>query len=271
MGVTCQCFVEVLGMLKCFLYMAVERVPSEPWYNFGEQIYFSCGRALHERLLGEIEVVFIESGWGSLDERVKKALLKVPRHRFVPPDWFDKAYHDWIIPLDELALGPLKILTSSASQPAVVALMTQAVLPETPVNRGWKALEIGSGSGYQAAILREAGFSEIYGIEINERLVKESSRIIKEMDYCGIHLIHGNGKKGLPKQAPFDSILVTAAVRDDQMIDKLIRQLKVGGKLVLPKNDGWFLNSRQDLRVYTRMQKGSVWQDLEEVSFVGLQ
>lgn len=258
-------------MLKCFLYMVVERVPSEPWYNFGEQIYLSCGRSLHERLLGEIEAVFIESGWGNLDERVKRAFLKVPRHRFVPPDWFDKAYHDWIIPLDEFAIGPLKILTSSASQPAVVALMAQAILPETPVNCGWKALEIGSGSGYQAAILKEVGFSQLYGIEINERLAMEASRVIREADYCGIHLIHGDGKNGLPEKAPFDSILVTAAVRDDQIIDKLIKQLKVGGKMVLPKNEGRFLNSSQDLRVYTRMQKGSIWKDLEEVSFVSLQ
>lgn len=250
----------------------VERIFFEPWYNFGEEIYQSCGRALHERLLGEIEAEFVKYGWGNLDERVRRGLLKIPRHRFVPPEGFDKAYRNKIVALDWEVNGFRYELTSSASEPAMVCLMTQLVLPEVSADMAdFKALEVGCGTGYQLAMLKEVGFGEVYGVEINERLVREARQVLDETGSEEVHLICGDGKEGLLDYAPFDAILVTAAVRDDWVVDELIKQLKVGGKLVLPRKVGWWMFAEERLKLYTRGDRIMQVKDLGEVGFVGLQ
>jgi protein-L-isoaspartate(D-aspartate) O-methyltransferase len=158
---------------------------------------------------------------GIKDERVLAAMAKVPREEFVSADARGDAYED----------GPLPIgYDQTISQPYIVAFMTEQLRPK-PSDR---VLEIGSGSGYQAAILAEL-VAEVYTIEIVEPLGKSAEATLQRLGYKNVHLKVGDGYKGWPEEAPFDAIIVTCA--PDKVPQPLVDQLKDGGRMVIPVGD----------------------------------
>jgi protein-L-isoaspartate(D-aspartate) O-methyltransferase len=159
-----------------------------------------------------------ETGRPALSERVMQALARVPRHRLVGAADEALAYRN-----QPLSIG----LGQTISQPFIVALMTDFL----EVKPGDKVLEIGTGSGYQAAVLAELG-AKVFTIEIVEPLAREAAQRLKDLGYAGVQTRIGDGYRGWPEQAPFDSIIVTAAPAE--VPSELTRQLKPGGKLVIP-------------------------------------
>jgi len=158
---------------------------------------------------------------GISDERVLNAMNKVPREEFVPPDSRAGSYED----------GPLPIgYGQTISQPYIVAFMTEQ-LRLKPSDR---VLEIGTGSGYQAAILAEL-VSEVYSIEIVEPLAKNAEATLQRLGYENVHVKIGDGYKGWPEVAPFDAIIVTCA--PDKVPQPLVDQLKDDGRMVIPVGD----------------------------------
>jgi protein-L-isoaspartate(D-aspartate) O-methyltransferase len=155
---------------------------------------------------------------GIKDERVLSAMGKVPREEFVPVKGRVDAYQD----------GPLPIgYNQTISQPYIVAFMTEQLRPK-PSDR---VLEIGSGSGYQAAILAEL-VSDVYTIEIVEPLAKSADAALQRLGYKNVHIKVGDGYKGWPEKAPFDSVIVTCA--PEKVPQPLVDQLKNGGRMVIP-------------------------------------
>ena len=159
-----------------------------------------------------------ETGRAVLGARTMAAMAKVPRHRFVPPGDADGAYRN-----RPMAIG----LGQTISQPFIVALMTD-LLEAGP---GDRVLEIGTGSGYQAAVLAELA-GTVYTVEIIEPLAREAAERFKSLGYRNILTRVGDGHQGWPEHAPFDAIMVTAAAR--AVPPALIAQLKPGGRLVIP-------------------------------------
>ena len=174
---------------------------------------------------------------GISDSSVLKAMRKVPRHRFVPDEVVKAAYEDTPLPIG---------LSQTISQPYIVAYMTDAA----DISPNEKVLEIGTGSGYQAAILGEIA-KEVYSIEIVPELAERSARILSELGYRNVVTKQGNGYLGWPEKAPFDAIIVTAA--PDEVPQPLIDQLAVGGKLVIPVGES---GGDQEMLVIERTSKG---------------
>ncbi len=155
---------------------------------------------------------------GVTNNAVLSALSKVPRHLFVPKDYADEAYNDYPLPIG---------YGQTISQPYIVAYMTEVLKP----GRKMKALEIGTGSGYQAAVLAEI-VDKVYTIEIVPELAKESSERLKKLEYKNIICKYGDGYKGWSEFAPYDLIVVTAAA--ETIPQPLIDQLAENGRLVIP-------------------------------------
>lgn len=155
---------------------------------------------------------------GIKDEAVLRAMRRVERHRFVPEPLQPIAYADQPLPIGE---------DQTISQPYIVALMTE-LLELKPED---KVLEIGTGSGYQAAVLAEIA-NEVYTIEIIPSLAQGAEKRLKELGYQNVFVRAGDGYLGWPEQAPFDAIIVTAA--PEEIPKPLIDQLKVGGRMVIP-------------------------------------
>jgi protein-L-isoaspartate(D-aspartate) O-methyltransferase len=155
---------------------------------------------------------------GITDENVIVALLKVPRHLFFDSAFVEKAYEDKAFPIGE---------GQTISQPFTVAYQSSLL----NIKRGDKILEIGTGSGYQGAILYEMG-AKIFTIERQKKLYDRAKFILKELGYEAIKVFFGDGFEGLPTFAPFDKILVTAGA--DEIPHKLLAQLKTGGVMVIP-------------------------------------
>lgn len=151
------------------------------------------------------------------DQRVLAAMGQVPRHQFVPPDMRGQAYADHPLPIGQ---------GQTISQPYIVAFMSQAAA----VKPGDKVLEIGTGSGYQAAVLAAMG-ARVYSVEIIPELAQRAGALLDRLGYA-VHLRVGDGNLGWPQQAPFDAILVTAAAR--RIPPKLVEQLKPGGRMIIP-------------------------------------
>jgi len=184
---------------------------------------------------------------GVRDARVLEAMRKVPRHLFVPAELQMFAHAD----------GPLPIgHGQTISQPYIVAFMTEA-LQLKPDDR---VLEIGTGSGYQAAVLAEL-VKETYSIEIVEPLAKQAGVRLQQLGYTNVHLRVGDGYRGWPEAAPFDAIMVTAA--PDHIPQPLIEQLREGGRLVLPVG-----RYEQDLVLIRRTSGGIKRQTILPVRFV---
>jgi protein-L-isoaspartate(D-aspartate) O-methyltransferase len=152
------------------------------------------------------------------DARVLSAMEKVPRHRFMPEEVRDEAYGDHPVPIGH---------GQTISQPYIVGFMTEAL----DVQPDHKVLEIGTGSGYQAAILGELA-GEVYTIEIVEPLAESAGKTLAELGYKNVHVRAGNGYDGWPDKAPFDRIMVTAA--PDEVPPALVEQLKMGGIMAIP-------------------------------------
>ena len=173
---------------------------------------------------------------GVEDRRVLTAMEQVPRHRFVPEDMRGSAYDDKPLPIG---------WDQTISQPYIVGLMTDLL----DLKPSHKVLEIGTGSGYQAAVLSRL-VSQVYTIEIVKPLGEQARGTLQRLGYANVHTRIGDGYKGWPEAAPFDAIIVTAA--PPQVPQPLLDQLRVGGKLVVPEGSSW-----QDLTVYTRQKDGS--------------
>jgi len=155
---------------------------------------------------------------GIKDKKVLDVMVKIPRHLFVEDSLKNKAYGDHPLPIGE---------GQTISQPYVVALMTEA-LKLKPDDR---VLEIGTGSGYQAAVLAEI-VREVYTIEIRKRLVEKSEKLLNELGYKNIKVKYADGYFGWTEYAPFDAIIVTASA--NHIPPPLIKQLKEGGRLIIP-------------------------------------
>ncbi|MBI5624943.1 MAG: protein-L-isoaspartate(D-aspartate) O-methyltransferase [Elusimicrobia bacterium] len=175
------------------------------------------------------------------DQRVLEAMLKVPRHEFVPPEAAARAYDDTPLPIGE---------GQTISQPFIVGYMTQA-LELSPEDR---VLEVGTGSGYQAAVLSLL-VREVYTVEIVEPLARRAAAALAGLGYGNVHVRAGDGYRGWPEAAPFDAIMVTCA--PEQVPQPLLDQLKTGGRLVIPLGpelkDPW---SGQELVVVRKTAKG---------------
>ena len=157
------------------------------------------------------------------DRSVLKAMRKVLRHLFVPERIRPHAYQDHPLPIGE---------DQTISQPYIVALMTQLAAPKTH----HRALEVGTGSGYQAAVLAEL-VEEVYTIEIVPTLAERSRKVLAELGYSNVYARQGDGYRGWPEKAPFDLILVTAA--PGTIPQPLKEQLAEGGRLVIPVGKTW--------------------------------
>ncbi len=188
---------------------------------------------------------------GITDGRVLTAMEKIDRGAFVKGLFADRAYEDTPLPI---ACG------QTISQPSVVALMTQA-LNLSPRD---KVLEIGTGSGYQAAILSQLA-RRVYTVDRHRRLVREATEVFRQLDLANITAFAADGSFGLPDQAPFDRILVTAAAEDPP--GPLLAQLKVGGIMVVPVGQ---TDAVQNLIKVTRHESGFEYEEMRPVRFVPL-
>jgi len=187
---------------------------------------------------------------GITDERVLEAMRRVPRHLFVPTDRRGRAYDDAPLPLGD---------GQTISQPYMVAWMTQLLGLEGDE----KVLEVGTGSGYQAAILGLLAH-QVYSIERIERLADEARSRLEKLGFKNIEVVVGDGSKGLKKQAPFDAIIVTAG--SPGVPQALLEQLKDGGRLVIPVGP----SSMQMLTVVTRKGDGFHTDEVGSCVFVPL-
>jgi protein-L-isoaspartate(D-aspartate) O-methyltransferase len=187
---------------------------------------------------------------GVTDPRVLAAIEKVPRHAFVRADDEHLAYAD-----SPLAIG----FEQTISQPYIVAYMTEA-LHLTPAAR---VLEIGTGSGYQAAILAEL-VAEVYTIETVPPLAAHARERLQHLGYHDVHLREGDGHAGWPEAAPFDAVIVTAA--PDHVPEPLVDQLRIGGRLVIPVGE----LEQQDLFVFLNTERGLHEETRIPVRFVPL-
>lgn len=187
---------------------------------------------------------------GIKDERVLAAMRKVPRHLFVDDFLIDRAYEDHALPIGE---------GQTISQPYMVALMTE--LLELKGNE--KVLEIGTGSGYQCAILAELS-SRVYSIERVEVLALRANRILNSLGYKNIEIRVANGTYGWKEESPFDGIIVTAGA--PEIPRTLVDQLGVGGRLVIPVGDRW----SQILMKVTKTPEGTTTESITSCIFVPL-
>ncbi len=184
---------------------------------------------------------------GIEDGSVLNAMMKVPRHKFVPETLVKEAYIDSPLPIG---------LNQTISQPFIVAYMTEAA----DISKKDKVLEIGTGSGYQAAILGELA-KEVYTIEIIPELAERSTQVLQQLGYKNVFVKTGNGYLGIPEQAPFDAIVVTAA--PDEIPQALVDQLAVDGKMVIPVG-----NTNQEMVVIKKTKKGVTERRTMQVRFV---
>ncbi|KPJ77699.1 MAG: protein-L-isoaspartate O-methyltransferase [Deltaproteobacteria bacterium SG8_13] len=213
---------------------------------------FASAQEADRHLAGRLEMVRgqIEDR-GISDNRVLEAMRKVPRHLFVPENLRSRAYNDGPLPIGE---------GQTISQPYIVALMTQS-LGLTPAD---SVLEIGTGSGYQAAVLAEVA-GQVFTVEIKEALHHRSNRILHSRYPENVHTRLGDGYYGWQQQAPFDAIMITAAV--DHIPPPLIGQLKEGGRLILPLGNPF---SYQNLVLVTRQNDETTVKQITGVLFVPL-
>jgi protein-L-isoaspartate(D-aspartate) O-methyltransferase len=173
-----------------------------------------------DRFAAERERMVVEQieARGVRDARVLAAMRKVPRHELVPAGERDRAYDDRPLPIGH---------GQTISQPYIVALMTELAR----AGPGDRVLEVGTGSGYQAAVLAETG-AEVWSIEIVEPLAKRAAADLARLGFERVHVKAGDGYRGWPEHAPFDAILVTAA--PPEVPEPLLEQLAAGGRLVIP-------------------------------------
>jgi protein-L-isoaspartate(D-aspartate) O-methyltransferase len=173
------------------------------------------------------------------DQKVLKAMGEVPRHFFVPENRVSEAYNDHPVPIG---------LGQTISQPYIVALMTELL----ELDRSHKVFELGTGSGYQAAVASRIA-SEVYTVEIYDQLAKAAAHRLKRLGYDNIHVLSGDGYFGWEEKGPYDAIVVTAAA--DHIPPPLLEQLKPGGRLVIPLGNPFFV---QQLVLVTKDEGGRI-------------
>jgi len=176
-------------------------------------------------------------------------MRKVPRHRFVDAAALDHAYEDRPLPIG---------LEQTISQPYIVAFMTE----QLQLKGGERVLEVGTGSGYQTAVLAEMG-AEVFTLEIHEALSRVARQRLAELGYGNVRFAVGDGREGWPEEAPFDAILAAASA--EAVPPALVDQLRIGGRLLLPVGV-----EQQDLHLITRTAEGEVSRNLLPVRFVPL-
>jgi protein-L-isoaspartate(D-aspartate) O-methyltransferase len=160
---------------------------------------------------------------GIHDPRVLEAMRSVPRHSFVPDEYLDMAYQDCPLPIGS---------GQTISQPYIVALMSESLA----LKGSEKVLEVGTGSGYQAAILAKLA-GEVHTIERHTSLAEQARRVLESLGYDNVCIHVGDGSKGLPEHAPYQAIIVTASA--PKVPRPLLEQLDEGGRLILPVGDRW--------------------------------
>ena len=199
----------------------------------------------------QMQFVFTLRSHGVTNAEVLKAMEATPRAAFLEGIFAERAYEDMALPI---ACG------QTISQPSVVGLMTQAL----DVTRRCKVLEIGTGSGYQAAILARLA-RRVYTVERHRRLARRTRELLLSLGLHNITVVHADGSHGLPEQAPFDRIIVTAAAEDPPQV--LIDQLRPGGIMVLPVGQS---SAVQTLIRVVKTEAGLDYTDLGAVRFVPL-
>ena len=199
----------------------------------------------------QMQFVFTLRSRGVTNAEVLKAMEQTPRVDFLEGIFQERAFEDTPLPI---ACG------QTISQPTVVGLMTQAL----EVTRRCKVLEVGTGSGYQAAILARLA-RRVYTVERHRRLARRTRELFQRLGLHNITVVHGDGSLGLPEQAPFDRIIVTAAAEDAPRV--LIDQLRPGGIMVLPVGQS---NAVQTLIRIDKTESGLEYTDLGAVRFVPL-
>ncbi|ABA78703.1 protein-L-isoaspartate(D-aspartate) O-methyltransferase [Rhodobacter sphaeroides] len=199
----------------------------------------------------KMRFLFAVRSRGVTDARVLAAMERIDRGAFVRGIFADRAYEDMPLPI---ACG------QTISQPSVVGLMSQALA----VNPRDKVLEVGTGSGYQAAVLSQLA-RRVYTVDRHRRLVREATEVFHRLSLTNITALIADGSFGLPEQAPFDRILVTAAAEDPP--GPLLAQLKIGGIMVVPVGQ---TDAVQNLIKVTRLEQGYDYEELRPVRFVPL-
>ena len=194
-----------------------------------------------------VEEQFVPRGIKSTS--VLDAMRNVPRHLFVPEYLHSHAYDDSPLPIGG---------GQTISQPYIVAFMTEQLEPVL----GMKVLEIGTGSGYQSAVLAYLG-CEVYTVERLEELAEQAKKVLA--DYGNVNIKHGDGYAGWPEEAPFDTVIVTAA--PNAIPEKLLEQLKDGGRMIIPVGE---VHSVQSLKIIRKMNGNIIENDTFQVRFVPL-
>lgn len=205
-----------------------------------------------DAMVAEVRREAVEVGAGPLAPAVVEALRRTPRHAFVPSELRHLAYRNHPLPIGN---------DQTISQPLIVALMSHLLAVEA----GDSVYELGTGSGYQAAVLAEMGV-EVHSIEIVPELAKRAARVLREQGYGRVQVREGDGYLGWPEAAPFDAVIVTAAV--DHVPQPLVDQLKPAGRLVMPIGA---VEGIQQLAVFVKGADGELERrDVLSVQFVPL-
>jgi protein-L-isoaspartate(D-aspartate) O-methyltransferase len=239
----------ILGYQCCFFVLAIILLAG------CGQNKTSTPSSIQEDRFTQARLELVENdieGAGIMNKDVLRAIRTVPRHEFVSPDYVDQAYENHPLPIG---------YGQTISQPYIVAWMTELL----ELQHGEKVLEIGTGSGYQAAILAELGYVEVYSVEIIPELAQSAAKRLQDLGYTNVHIKQGDGYYGWPEYAPFDAIIVTAA--PDHLPAPLTKQLTDGGRIVIPIGPpGWY----QSLWKFVKENGELTAYNLGGVSFVPL-
>ena len=223
----------IIQMMNTLRRLVTAAIFAGPIQAQGADAYDAPRRRLVDQIDAEMAATGAETGRPRLRDAVRDAMRTVPRHRFVPPELVHDAYRDRPLPIG---------LGQTISQPFIVALMTELLDPEP----GHRVLEVGTGSGYQAAVLAQC-VAKVYSIEIVAPLGERARAVLAELGYRNVEVRIGDGYKGWPEAAPFDAIIVTAA--PDHVPQPLVDQLAPKGRMVIPVGSH---HGVQDLLVITK-------------------